>query len=141
LSFYLDTSLLVAVLTREIASGRATAWMRQHANETLLTSDWVDAEFSAALSGKQRARTLSVEARHAALATYRRLRAETLVELPVFQQHFRSAAHYGDQAEAGLRAGDALHIAIAAQAGATICTLDRRLAEAAQLLAVPAELI
>ncbi len=36
----------------------------------------------------------------------------------------------------GLRAGDALHLAICANQGATLCTLDRRLIDAATALGV-----
>ena len=43
---------------------------------------------------------------------------------------FRTAARFADQHMLGLRAGDALHLAICADHGATLCTLDRRLSEA-----------
>jgi predicted nucleic acid-binding protein len=36
----------------------------------------------------------------------------------------------------GLRAGDALHLAVCAEHGATLCTLDQRLAEAAPSVGV-----
>jgi predicted nucleic acid-binding protein len=36
-----------------------------------------------------------------------------------------------------LRAGEALHLAICANHGASLCTLDRRLAEAAPRVGVP----
>jgi predicted nucleic acid-binding protein len=50
--------------------------------------------------------------------------------------HFRAAAKFVDQHALGLRAGDALHLATAAEHGATVCTLDRCLAEAGPLLGV-----
>ena len=40
-----------------------------------------------------------------------------------------------------MRAGDALHLAICADHGATLCTLDRRLAEAGPALGVKATLL
>ncbi|HLJ71323.1 MAG TPA: PIN domain-containing protein [Roseiarcus sp.] len=43
--------------------------------------------------------------------------------------------------KAWIAPGDALHLAIAANHGATIVTLDRGLAEAAAELAVPARLL
>jgi len=61
--------------------------------------------------------------------------------LAVTEVQFRTAAHYADRSDLGLRAGDALHLAIAADNGATIVTLDHRLAEAAGELAVPAQLL
>jgi len=49
----------------------------------------------------------------------------------VAREDFRAAARFCDQSELNLRAGDALHLAICANHGASLCTLDRRLAEAA----------
>ena len=51
------------------------------------------------------------------------------------------AARFADQYALGLRAGDALHLAICADRGAIICTLDRRLAEAALALGVETALL
>lgn len=53
---------------------------------------------------------------------------------------FRAAARFTDQHALGLRAGDALQLAIASEQGATLVTLDRRLAEAGPMLGVPAQL-
>jgi hypothetical protein len=61
--------------------------------------------------------------------------------LPVTRQQFRAAARLVDQHVIGLRAGDALHLAICADYGATMCTLDRRLGEAGPLVGVQAHLV
>jgi uncharacterized protein len=42
---------------------------------------------------------------------------------------------------ARLRAGDALHLAICADQGATLCTLDRRLSDAGSKLGVKTQLL
>ena len=47
-----------------------------------------------------------------------------------------AAARITDQYRLGLRAGDALHLAICTDHGATLCTLDRRLGEAGAALGV-----
>nr|QQZ51955.1 PIN domain-containing protein [Phenylobacterium glaciei] len=60
---------------------------------------------------------------------------------PVSAAHFKTAARFADQYALGLRAGDALHLAIAVDQGATLCTLDRRLAEAGQALGLKVELL
>ena len=54
---------------------------------------------------------------------------------------FRMAAKFLDQHTLGLRAGDALHLATASEHGATVHTLDRRLAEAGPVLGVPTLLL
>jgi uncharacterized protein len=41
----------------------------------------------------------------------------------------------------GLRAADALHLAIASERGAIVHTLDQRLAEAGPVLGVPTQLL
>ena len=50
---------------------------------------------------------------------------------PVERADFRAAARLADRSDLSLRAGDALHLAICLNRGATICTLDRRLGDAA----------
>jgi predicted nucleic acid-binding protein len=66
---------------------------------------------------------------------------ESLEVLPVSVPAFYAAAGYAGQTALGLRAGDALHLAVAAEQGATLVSLDRRLVEAARTLGVAAELL
>jgi predicted nucleic acid-binding protein len=133
--------LLVAALGNEAATERVQVWLGRQQPETLLISDWVNTEFASALSIKVRSGTISVTERAGIAAAFVRLRADSLTVLPVAREHFVSAARFVEQFSLGLRAADALHLAIAAEQGATICTLDRRFAEAAAALAVSAELL
>jgi predicted nucleic acid-binding protein len=141
LILYLDTSLLVAALTKEAKSDRVQAWLAKQRTDNLVISDWVTAEFSAALSIKLRTGKIEAAHRTAALAMFANLSADTFVTLPVSGLQFRTAARFADQYALGLRAGDALHLAICADHGATLCTLDRRLSEAGPVLAVRAMLL
>jgi len=61
--------------------------------------------------------------------------------LPVTGSQFRAAARFADQHALGLRAGDALHLAVASEHGATVHTLDQRLADAGPVLGVPGQLL
>ena len=139
MSLYLDTSLLVAALTHEAASARMLDWLAARDPETLAISEWVATEFAAALAMKLRARHLEPRHRADALALFAGLRADSFTLLPIGPAQFRTAARFADQAGLGLRAGDALHLAICADHGARMCTLDRQLAEAAPALGVAVE--
>lgn len=141
MSLYLDTSLLVAALTNEANTERIHKWLAQAPAGKLAISEWVATEFSAALSIKLRSGHLETHDRANALAAFGRLCDESLDVWPLSTAQFRLAARFADQAATGLRAGDALHLAICADRRATLCTLDRRLAQAGLELGVATELI
>ncbi len=137
LKYYLDTSLLVAALTPETFTLRAQLWLRSNYEEQLTISDWVITEFSSALAMKVRTGALVLEDRAQALTTLAQMCITLLHVEDVRRSDFRVAANFADQHRLGLRASDALHVAIATERGATIVTLDRKLAEAATHLNVP----
>jgi uncharacterized protein len=136
LTLYLDTSLLVASVTRESKTASVQRWLREQEPETLAVSDWAITEFSAALSLKVRTQQITAEDRADALALFVRSVEESFALLPVSGMQFRTAARFADQYELGLRAGDALHLAVCTAHGATLCTLDHRLGKVAPGLGV-----
>ena len=138
---YLDTSLLVAALTNETETERMQRWLGQQQANELAISDWVVTEFSSALSIKLRAGQIDENQRAEVLSLFTRLATDSLAVVPVSRLEFRTAARFADQHALGLRAGDALHLAICTDHGATLCTLDRRLANAGSALGVKAMLL
>lgn len=139
--FYIDTSVLVCALTNEPDTDRMQAWLGVQTAGDLALSAWVVTEFSAALSIKVRRKDLMPEHRAAALTAFTRLAAESFVSLALSDRQFRVAARFADQSHLGLRAGDALHLALAADHGVALMTLDHRLAEAGAALGIATRLL
>lgn len=131
----------MAALTNETETGRIQAWLAAREPGTLAISEWVRTEFSSALSIKLRSGTIGAGHRADALAMFARVSAESFTVLPVAGPQFRAAARFADQFALGIRAGDALHLAICADHGATLCTLDRRMAESGPAVGVRAVLV
>lgn len=138
---YLDTSLLVAALSNEADTPRIQAWLSEQNPEELAISDWVTTEFSSALSIKLRTGQIRSSDRANILAAFAQLAAGSLIVWPVTRSQFRAAAKYADQYSLGLRAGDALHLAISGDHGAELCTLDKRMAECGRASGVKTMLV
>ena len=137
----LDSSVLVSALTNEAATARAQTFLAEPDRGSLGVSAWAITEVAAALSIKVRTGHLDADLRNRAFASFTRMLEESLEVLPVSVPAFSAAAGYAGQSALGLRAGDALHLAVAAEQGATLVSLDRRLVEAARALGVAAELL
>jgi predicted nucleic acid-binding protein len=141
LILYLDTSLLVAAFTNERRTADVLAWLDEQKPRALAISEWTVTEFSAALSIKLRTGQMTDTHRADALAMFARMTTESLAMLAVQAAHFRRAAGIADQYALGLRAGDALHLALASDHGATLCTLDERLSRAGAAVGIPTLLL
>lgn len=138
--FYLDTSVVVAALTKETGSDRIDAWLSTQRSEVAI-SEWVKTEVSSALSIKLRTGQISAEGRAAALTLFARIARESFGLLGISGIDFQMAAHYADRHALGLRAADALHLAICSKHGAALCTRDKRLVRAAAELGLQTALL
>lgn len=127
---YLDASLVVAALTQEARTGDVQAWLSHQAGETLAVSDWVTVEFSAVVAAKGRLGKLGPDFLSQALDAYERLLQGEITSVAVTGADFRRAADLALRSPAPLRGADALHLAVSDLRSATLCTLDRRQAEA-----------
>lgn len=137
---YLDTSLIVTALSKEGSSTKVQDWLARQDPEELAISEWTITEVSSALAIKLRRGDIDVGERAILLAEFNRLVAESFTVLNVRGQHLRTAAHFVDNHELGLRAGDALHLAVAAEHGLKLVTRDERLASVGPAFGTPTKL-
>ena len=138
MSIYLDTSVLIPTLIEEPASGAVKAYLVASEQE-LLISDFAAAEVASALSCLVRMRLLETADASARLADFEAWRAAASSPVEVHAADVRLAYTYVRRFELMLRAPDALHLAIARRIDATLVTLDRRLARAAEEFGITVE--
>ncbi len=136
---YLDASLVVALLVPEAHSDRAEAWFGGQPAGALFVSGWTVTEVSSALSFKLRMGTLTLDRRAAALNGWHALREASLLTLAIADEHFEQASRITDQHDLGMRAGDALQLAIARDACGRLATFDKRMTNAALPLGMVVE--
>jgi uncharacterized protein len=136
LSFYLDTSAIISMLVGDDHSSRANAWLATQDGGDICISHWTAPEVSSALAIRVRRGALTPAERDYALSIWTRLSRASFRTLAVDQAHFTRAAALVDRHSLGLRAPDALHLAIAEAAGATMVTFDERLKSACLAIGV-----
>jgi uncharacterized protein len=105
----------------------------------LLVSDFAAAEVASALSRLARMALLTDADASARLADFDAWRATMSSPVDIAASDARLAYIYVRRFDLGLRAPDALHLAITRRLDATLVTLDRRLATAARDLGIAVE--
>lgn len=137
--FYFDTSFLTPLLLEQDTSVKIEAYVRRLSASELCVSHWTRIEFASLLAREVR---MGGFPEHAALEIAERfegLIAESYEVLTPQPADYELARQFVLNFPTPLRAGDALHVAIAKNHGATkLLTLDEGLLKAAKLLDVPA---
>ena len=132
-----DTSALVALFTNEATAGRMANWIAEE-TRPLISGDWCVTEFASALSLKKRTLQITSRQSNAAWKVFSEFCQGNLRLLPLDREVFSQAAHLVRNSKNGLRAGDALHLALALRVKATaFFTLDVRLAESVRQSKLP----
>jgi predicted nucleic acid-binding protein len=131
---YVDTSVLVAMLTNERTTHAVRHWYGADNNRIFITSDWVLSEFSSAISLKERTRQISPKQAGTINKSFDIFMDGGIKLVEVSRPAFRNSAKL-IQAMPGLRAGDALHLAVALELGVSeFATLDKLLLEKAAMV-------
>ena len=134
---YADTCVLLSLFFRDSGTPGALEWLREAGTEPIVVSHWALAEFASAAGTMARRGDLSPELHREGLARFRRFVAQRLTTEPPVVADFDRASVWMEDFRSGLRAGDALHLAICVRPGATLCTADDTLAGAAERYGLP----
>jgi len=135
---YLDTSFVAPLVIAENASDAVEAFVLKVNLGELTTSMWTQVELSSLVSRKVRMGELSDSQAEVVRREFDRVLGESFELLSPTAADFAAAAKYLEMPKTGLRAGDALHLAIAANHRAKkILTLDQGFLDAGKLLKLP----
>ena len=135
---YLDTSFIAPLVIAEDTSDAVEAAVLKLKSGELTTSMWTQVELASLVSRKVRMGELSATEAHAVRREFERVLGESFEVLVPTGADFAAAGTYLEMPKTGLRAGDALHLAIAANHGARkILTLDGGLLDAGRRVKLP----
>ncbi|MHB8255236.1 MAG: type II toxin-antitoxin system VapC family toxin [Acidiferrobacter sp.] len=134
---YLDTSFVAPLVIPEDMSDAVETFLREREDD-LATSQWTRVELASLVSRRVRMGEFDEAQAETIRKTFEQLLSQSFVLLTPSVTDFLTAAQLLIPADTGLRAGDALHLAVAANHGArTVYTLDRGLLKAGKRLKVP----
>jgi uncharacterized protein len=135
---YFDTSFLVPLILPEATSEAIAEFFHEQPADSLTVSHWTRVEFFSAIAREFRMGRLDQAAASRANARFEMMLDESFIVLLPDTEDFILAKDYLCNFETGLRAGDALHLAIAANHHATrIYSLDLLLIGAGKVLGLP----
>ena len=132
---YFDTSFLAPLILPEATSGKIAAFVRELPAAQFTVSHWTRVEFSSLLAREVRMGELDADTAARADAKFEAVVEESFSVVLPNADDFSLAKEYLVHFETGLRAGDALHLAIARNHRAqVIYSLDTTLLRAGKLL-------
>ena len=131
---YVDTSALVPLFIRESSTDTVIDWL-ESSGERIAVSEWTLVEFASAAAIKLRTGQATAKlAKQATARMHEFTKKHCMIAVPG-RESFRRAAELAGNDALKLRAGDALHLAIAESLNAqVILCLDDAMTESAKLL-------
>ncbi|MDP8566278.1 type II toxin-antitoxin system VapC family toxin [Methylophilus aquaticus] len=137
---YVDTSVIVAMLTHEPKSAVCIEWFKNQ-KQLPQSTDWLIAEFNSAISLKLRTGQLQAEQATAILQTFETLISGGIKLLPINREIYSQAGAL-IRSHPNLRAGDALYLSVALGAGIKeFVTLDNNQSKTAQEMGFSCEVM
>jgi len=135
---YFDTSFLAPLILPEATSDKIAAFVARLPTEDFAVSHWTRVEFSSLIAREVRMGGLDAQAGMRANARFEAMVEESFSVLLPTAEDFALAKRYLGRFENKLRAGDALHLAIANNhRAAVIYSLDETLLKAGKILDLP----
>lgn len=136
---YFDTSFLAPLILEESSSTKIEAFFAKLKADELYVSHWTRVEFASLIAREVRMGGLTEPDALLVIGQFDELVAESFQVLAPAVADYELAKAYIQHFATKLRAGDALHLAIASNHGAkSLYTLDAGLLNAAKLLKVHA---
>jgi predicted nucleic acid-binding protein len=135
---YFDTSFLTPLVRQEKTNSRVARFVAGLPTGELAISRWTEVEFASLLARDVRMGAIESEAARATDALFERVvRGSFDILLPTADD-YDLARRYLRNHETGLRAGDALHLAIAGNNRVTaVYSLDKAMIKAGRILGLP----
>jgi predicted nucleic acid-binding protein len=135
LSLYLDASAILPILITERSSHVVNRFLNDQP-DPLVVTEFAAAEVASGLSRLARMGAIDRASADRHLADFDLWRERLSQPLDIQASDFRLASDFVRRLDLGLRAPDALHVAVCRRADLSRVTVERRLASAAEALGV-----
>ena len=135
MSLYLDASVIVALLTNDLFTSRADAYIRSHP-DILIVSDFAGAEFASVIARRVRTREVTERVARRAFAEFDAWTARNTERTETTTVDVTTATRALRRLDLTLRTADAMNLAIAQRIDATLMTFDEKMTVAAKVLGV-----
>ncbi|WP_395711479.1 type II toxin-antitoxin system VapC family toxin [Reyranella sp.] len=135
---YFDTSFLTPLVRKERTSAQIARFVAGLPTGHLAISRWTEVEFASLLARDVRMGAMNAAEARATETLFEEVVTQSLIVWLPEAEDYDLAKRYLRRHETGLRAGDALHLAIAANHDArAIHSLDKTMIKAGRLLGLP----
>jgi uncharacterized protein len=124
---YLDTSVVIAAITREDRTDAIQEWLTVRPPGSLCVSDWLFTEVTSALSLKVRLGLLKEGTAARLVREWPDALASSATHVAIDRVIFERATVISGRPDYDIRATDALHIAAAEQYRCSVATLDKKM--------------